>query len=128
MKMEGNIEINKDLIDAFRRFRDLKEGALLTNSIKHSRVTIDRYQYEYYKLDENNLNVDDLIKSEMIAEISKTIYDDIEKFVKHSDGPDGNMTYSVDFLSMPIDNFKIIVEYCIRTMPMEAINKIRENK
>lgn len=117
INMEG-IEVNEELINCLKNF---KQGAILESSYLRIQHVITKDT-----LVRNNINIADMITNKMIQELSSQIilnrHCDFE-IIKSVD----TVTQSISLIAMKASDLKHVVEYCIRTMPLSAIDEIRLN-
>ncbi len=119
-------EINDDLKLALKRFKNFKEGKILEHAYKSAKFSINKDLVEHI-LDPEDLK--NMINRQLINTISELISKDLENtMVVNNSNPNYDSAYEVEFFAFSPADFKSIVEYCVRTMPISAINKIREIK
>lgn len=111
-KLKG-IEVHRELIKALN---NIKQGSVLENSIYtlNSRVFDEHLQFK-----EN-------IKREMLASLIGKLFVKYKESFIETKTPFDAMELNLRLLIIDTSELNHIVEYCIRTMPLSAIEEIRK--
>ena len=117
INMDG-LEVNREIIKAFKNF---KQGSLLESNYLQVRHEISRDKLEHYP----GLDVEEITKRKMIQNLSSTLVEKYKDSFEKTETSYGTQ-FSLAILAMSTSELKHIVEYCIRTMPQEAIEEIRK--
>ena len=118
--MDG-ILVNDELIKSLRNF---KQGSILESSYLQVQHTISRDMIENL----SHLDVKEITRREMIQKLSTEIVDKYKNSVEETEvhWPDSGIRQSLSVLVMSPSELKHVVEYCVRTMPISAIEEIRK--
>ena len=118
MKKENNNfeEVAEDILTAVK---NAKQALKLEQSVLTCRHKLNKRRFEESAVDVPRMVTHHLFK-DMVYEIEKKHEKNIE-IESYADFD----TYKIQLLIMPPSDLKHVVEYCIRQMPVEAINKIR---
>lgn len=111
------------LIEALKKIKTHKEGKLLENSRKQVNYSINTYELEGLHQED----VENIVEFAFKQRISSLIYKDLEPHIKSTPTPIGE-DFSLDFMVMGTKNFVDIVNFCVKTMSMDAIERIRNNQ
>ncbi len=117
------LDINQDLLETLRNF---KQGQILENSRLRFQHSVS---YEMMEL-ESRLGAevaDEFIKRDCMKGFADTIWNKYNEEIEIDRSPAGKV-YSLDLMVMHLKDLKHIVEYCVRTMPESAIQRIRNNE
>jgi len=117
INVEG-LEVNVEILKAFKNF---KQGSILESNYLHIQHTVStEVMYQMPK----QFDVLERVKREMIQKLSDNLLEKYKDSFEKNETPYG-IEFSLSMLAMSGSELKHIVEYCIRTMPQSAIEKIR---
>jgi len=122
INVEG-LEVNVEILKAFKNF---KQGSILESNYLHIQHTVSNevvYHMPNFGLP-NEFDVLERVKREMIQKLSDNLIEKYKDSFEKNETPYG-IEFSLSMLAMSGSELKHIVEYCIRTMPQSAIEKIR---
>lgn len=124
VNVEG-IEPHEELIKALINF---KQGKILENNFYTTKVSYTREMMMGFDKDGMSQEVVvEKIKSNIIQQVSKEIYSKLlPQIEKTEDKLNGFVEYSLQFLLIQPHELKHIIDYCVRTMPQQAIDEIRK--
>jgi hypothetical protein len=117
INVEG-LEVNVEILKAFKNF---KQGSILESNYLHIQHTVSTEAM--YHMPEQ-FDVLERVKREMIQKLSDNLLEKYKDSFEKNETPYG-IEFSLSMLTMSGSELKHIVEYCIRTMPQSAIEKIR---
>jgi hypothetical protein len=120
INMEG-ILVNDELIKVLRNY---KQGSILESSYLQVQHTISKDMVENL----SHLDIKEISKKEMIQKLSTEIVDKYKNSFEETEvqWPDNGIKLTLSIITMSPSELKHIVEYCVRTMPMDAIEEIRK--
>lgn len=124
INLEG-IEIHRELIRVLSNF---KQGKVLENNYHTVNVMYSRdMMLDFDRFGMSPKNIEDKIKHDMISKLSVDLYPKLSPQIKRSEDDLGNsIKFSLEFMMIQPHELKHIVDYCVRTMPLDAINEIRK--
>lgn len=104
-----------------RSLQTAKQALMLENSHHKCQHTLSREILEYYL----SPDIDCIIHKQITQRLAEQIVGKVNKHLQVEEHRDSKV-FSLELLVFPLEEFKHIVEYCVKTMPMEAIHKIRQ--
>lgn len=104
-----------------RSLQTAKQALMLENSHHKCQHTLSREILEYYL----SPDIDCIIRKQITQRLAEQIVGKVNKHLQVEEHRDSKV-FSLELLVFPLEEFKHIVEYCVKTMPMEAIHKIRQ--
>lgn len=124
INLEG-IEIHHELIGALRNF---KQGKVLENNYHTVNVMYNRdMMLDFDRFGMSPKDIEGRIKHDMISKLSVDLYPKLSPQIKRSeDGLENGVKFSLEFMMIQPHELKHIVDYCVRTMPLDAIDEIRK--
>lgn len=117
------LDINQDLLETLRNF---KQGQILENSYLRFQHSVPTEMMEL----ESRLGAevaDEFIKRDCMKGFADTIWNKYNEEIEIDRSPAGKV-YRLDLMVMHLKDLKHVVEYCVRTMPESAIQRIRNNE
>jgi hypothetical protein len=94
---------------------------MLENSHHKCQHTLSREILEHYL----SPDIDCIILKQITQRLAEQIVGKVNKHLQVEEHRDSKV-FSLELLVFPLEEFKHIVEYCVKTMPIEAILKIRK--
>lgn len=104
-----------------RSLQTAKQALMLENSHDKCQHTLSREILEHYL----SPDIDCIIRKQITQRLAEQIVGKVNKHLQVEEHQDSKV-FSLELLVFPLEEFKHIVEYCVKTMPMEAIHKIRQ--
>ena len=104
-----------------RSLQTAKQTLMLENSHHKCQHTLSREILEHYL----SPDIDCIIRKQITQRLAEQIVGKVNKHLQVEEHRDSKV-FSLELLVFPLEEFKHIVEYCVKTMPMEAIHKIRQ--
>jgi hypothetical protein len=104
-----------------RSLQTAKQALMLENSHHKCQHTLSREILEHYL----SPDIDCIIRKQITQRLAEQIVGKVNKHLQVEEHRDSKV-FSLELLVFPLEEFKHIVEYCVKTMPMEAIHKIRQ--
>ena len=122
--MNNNNDYNFDHVakEIVNSIRSAKQAKLLGRSYLRSHHALSK---ELIK--KSNLDHDGMVRSHLMQRLAQQIVDVTQQYIKTEDYRD-DVVYSLEVLVFAPEDLKHIVEYCVKEMPMEAINRIKGNE
>lgn len=119
--------VHREIVTSIKKFKQSK----ILESCKQSKILescLFKGNYQLSKdIIENTSHLDliEISKHELIKRLSKHIVDKHVDDITESKEIGGNRYY-LELLILKYQDLKQVVEYCIKTMPLEAIEEIRK--
>ena len=104
-----------------RSLQTAKQALMLENSHHKCQHTLSREILEHYL----SPDIDCIIRKQITQRLAEQIVGKVNKHLQVEEHRDSKV-FSLELLVFPLEESKHIVEYCVKTMPMEAIHKIRQ--
>jgi hypothetical protein len=110
--------VSRELV---RSLQTAKQALMLENSHHKCQHTLSREILEHYL----SPDIDCIILKQITQRLAEQIVGKVNKHLQVEEHRDSKV-FSLELLVFPLEEFKHIVEYCVKTMPIEAILKIRK--
>ena len=122
--MNNNNDYNFDHVakEIVRSIQSAKQAKLLDRSYltcKHSMAK--------EVLEVSNLDYDGMIREQLRERLAQQIVGITQQHIRTEDYHHA-VVYSLELLVFAPEDLKHIIEYCVKEMPMEAINRIKGNE
>jgi hypothetical protein len=117
INLEG-LEVNQEILKAFK---NIKQGSILESNYLQVQHVISKDMLEHT----SGFDFNELIKIEMAQRLGNELIEKYKDSIEETKTHDGSK-FSLALLTMSSSELKHIVEYCIRTMPQNAIEEIRK--
>jgi hypothetical protein len=117
INMEG-LGVNQEILKAFKNF---KQASILDSSFLQVQHVISNDLIEH----SSGFDFNELARREMVQRLGSGLIEKYKADIEETKTQDG-IKFSLDLVSMSSRELKHIVEYCIRTMPQNAIEEIRK--
>lgn len=122
--MSNNNDYDFDHVakEIVRSIQSAKQAKILDRSYLTCKHSMSR---EVLKV--SNLDYDGIIREQLRQRLAQEIVGITQQHIKTEDYHD-TVVYSLEVLVFAPEDLKHIVEYCVKEMPMEAINRIKGNE
>ena len=122
--MENSNDYNFDHVakEIVNSIRSAKQAKLLDRSYLRCHHSVAKELIE-----KSNIDYDGMVRSHLIQRLAQQIVGVTQQHIKTEDYRD-DVVYSLEVLVFAPEDLKHIVEYCVKEMPMAAINKIKGNE
>lgn len=112
-------EVSQDILRSIQKF---KQASLLNRSLLKCQHSLTKDILEISSIDH-----DGIIREQFRQRLAQQIIGVTEEHIQTEDYGDARV-YSLEVLIFALEDLKHIVEYCVKEMPMESINKIKNQK
>ena len=121
--MSNNNDYNFDHVakEIVKSIQTAKQAMLLDRSYLRCQHSLSKELIE-----KSNIDYDGMVRSHLIQRLAQQIVGVTQQHIKTEDYRD-DVVYSLEVLVFAPEDLKHIVEYCVKEMPMESINKIKNN-
>ncbi len=109
--------VSRELV---RSLQTAKQALMLENSHHKCQHTLSIDILEHSSVD-----IERIVYKEITQRLSEQIVGKVSKHLQVEEHRDSKV-FSLELLVFPMEELKHIVEYCVKTMPMETIHKIRQ--
>jgi hypothetical protein len=109
--------VSRELV---RSLLTAKQALMLENSLYKCQHSLSKDILEHSSVD-----IERIVYKEITQRLAEQIVGKVSKHLQIQEHRDSKV-FSLELLVFPLEELKHIVEYCVKTMPMEAILKIRQ--
>lgn len=109
-------QVSKEIL---KSIRSAEQGKLLGDSLLRCSCSIAKEL-----LDRSDLDIDEMVRMELTQRFSQSMVQRAQKYIQTKESC-GFKDHSLELLVFPIEDFKHLVEHCVREIPEDKIKEIK---